>query len=359
MTRLVIDDLHKAYGTLPVLRGLHLLVPAGSLTAILGPSGSGKTTLLRTVAGFERADQGTIGLGDEVIDDAHRCFVPPERRGIGYVPQEGNLFPHLTVARNVGFGLRRGDLDRAGRAARVEELLAMVGLTGLGRRYPSQLSGGQQQRVALARALAVDPQLVLLDEPFSSLDAGLRSSVRSDVLGVLRRAGTTAVLVTHDQNEALSTADHVAVIREGRIGQLDRPDVLYASPVDADLAQFVGEANLVPGRVEDGTVSTPLGPLDLAPGPADGSRCPVLEGSVTALIRPEQIQLHRDGADGRLTGHVLDYEYFGHDAVVRVRPSDPAVGPVLVVRTTGRVPWALRSEVGLRAHGSVVVWPRE
>ncbi|HEY1467301.1 MAG TPA: ATP-binding cassette domain-containing protein, partial [Acidimicrobiales bacterium] len=176
MTSLYVTDVHKAFGSHAVLSGIDLNVPEGSLAAILGPSGSGKTTLLRVLAGFERADQGTIVLGDHVVDDGHR-FVPPERRGIGYVPQEGALFPHLSVLKNVAFGVPRRE-----RAARkLDELLEMVGLSGLGGRYPHQLSGGQQQRVALARALAIRPGIVLLDEPFSSLDAGLRSSVRADV----------------------------------------------------------------------------------------------------------------------------------------------------------------------------------
>src|SRR5580700_11123776 len=212
MRQLAVSGLHKAFGPHPVLTGVELTVPAGSFTAILGPSGSGKTTLLRLLAGFERADAGTIAIGDRVVDGPGSTHVPPERRQIGYVPQEGALFPHLTVAANVGFGLPA----RQRRGARTEELLEAVGLAGMGSRYPHQLSGGQQQRVALARALAIRPGIVLLDEPFSSLDAGLRSSVRQDVARVLAEARTTAVLVTHDQDEALSMASRVAVLRDGQ-----------------------------------------------------------------------------------------------------------------------------------------------
>jgi iron(III) transport system ATP-binding protein len=264
MRQVAVTGLHKAFGAHPVLTGVDLEVPAGSLTAILGPSGSGKTTLLRLLAGFERADAGTISIGDSLVDGPG-VYVAPERRRIGYVPQEGSLFPHLTVEANVGFGLAARD-RRAGRAA---SMLEMVGLAGLGRRYPHQLSGGQQQRVALARALAIEPAVVLLDEPFASLDAHLRASVRADVQDIFRRAGTTAVLVTHDQDEALSVADRVAALRDGTIAQYAAPEDLYCRPVDAGLASFVGEANLLEGVLNGAMVKTLLGNLLLDPPRAD------------------------------------------------------------------------------------------
>ena len=216
-----------------------------SLTAILGPSGSGKTTLLRLLAGFERADAGTIMIGDVVVDGPG-VHAAPERRRIGYVPQEGGLFPHLTVAGNVGFGLAA----RERRGGKVASMLETVGLGGFGKRYPHQLSGGQQQRVALARALAIEPAVVLLDEPFASLDAHLRASVRADVQEIFRRGGTTAVLVTHDQDEALSVADRVA-LRDGKIAQCATPEDLYRLR-DPELASFIGEANLLEGVLSDG-----------------------------------------------------------------------------------------------------------
>ncbi len=222
MRPVTVTGLHKSFGPHPVLAGLDLEVPAGSLTAILGPSGSGKTTLLRVLAGFERPDAGLISIGGSPVDGPG-VYVAPERRRIGYVPQEGSLFPHLTVAANVGFGLTA----RGRRSGTVDAMLTTVGLAGFGRRYPHQLSGGQQQRVALARALAIEPAVVLLDEPFASLDARLRAGVRADVQQIFRRAGTTAVLVTHDQDEALSTADRVAVLRDGKIAQCAPPEALY------------------------------------------------------------------------------------------------------------------------------------
>ena len=246
MTQLAVAGLDKRFGAHQVLADLSLDVPAGSLTAILGPSGSGKTTLLRVLAGFEHADAGTVRIGSAMADGPG-VFLPPERRRIGYVPQEGSLFPHLTVAANVAFGLSRRTWGRDRRARRCAELLEAVGLGGLDRRYPHQLSGGQQQRVALARALAIAPEVVLLDEPFASLDANLRASVRADVQQLLKESGTTTVLVTHDQDEALSTADRVAVLRDGGIAQCAAPQELYCRPVDADMARFIGEANLIPG----------------------------------------------------------------------------------------------------------------
>jgi iron(III) transport system ATP-binding protein len=368
MRQLTLTGLHKAFGSNPVLQGVNLAVQAGAFTAILGPSGSGKTTLLRVLAGFERADAGTVTIGERVVD-GQGCYVPPEHRKIGYVPQEGALFPHLTVAGNVGFGLRAKDR----RGSRIPELLESVGLAGMGDRYPHQLSGGQQQRVALARALAVRPEVVLLDEPFNSLDAHLRSSVRADVHDICRAAGITAVLVTHDQDEALSMADRIAVLREGRIIQYDAPHQLYGRPVDPALARFVGDANLLAGQLGDaaapGMVRTALGLLRVDPHAVPGP----VSGQVTVLIRPEQLELlpssaaHAHVADGAgmadpprvpgtFHGHVVGYEYYGHDAVVRIRPDGAAADIEVAVRIAGGPQVAVGGPVTIRANGPVVVW---
>jgi len=357
MRQLAVTGLHKAFGTHPVLTGLDLEVSAGSFTAILGPSGSGKTTLLRLLAGFERADAGTITIGERVVDGPG-SHVPPERRKIGYVPQEGALFPHLTVASNVGFGLPAKE-----RRPRTAELLESVGLSGMGHRYPHQLSGGQQQRVALARALAIRPEVVLLDEPFTSLDAHMRASVRADVHGICRAAGTTAVLVTHDQDEALSMADRIAVLRDGRIVQYAAPQSLYSRPADPALARFVGDANLLDGELSEqaapGMVETILGLLPLEPASATAAG----SGPVTVLIRPEQIDLVSGPAaaasePGSLTGHVIAYEYYGHDAIIRVQPDGAAAGPALTVRTVSGPKLALGAAVTIRARGPVIAWAR-
>jgi iron(III) transport system ATP-binding protein len=362
----MISGVRKAFGAHTVLTGVDLQVPAGSFTAILGPSGSGKTTLLRLLAGFERADAGVIAIGGRPVDGGG-SHVPPERRQIGYVPQEGALFPHLTVGANVGFGLG----TKARRGPRVEELLEAVGLAGLGRRYPHQLSGGQQQRVALARALAVGPEVVLLDEPFASLDSHLRASVRADVQQICRRAGTTAILVTHDQDEALSMADGIAVLRDGRIVQYAPPQELYDRPADPDLARFVGDANLVEGQLADagqaagGEVDTILGRLPVEP---PGIAALGMTGPVTVLIRPEQLEFvgpadsHADPGGlahpGGLAGQVVACEYYGHDTIVRVQPDTCPAGPPLTVRTAGGPQLPPGSPVIVRARGPVRAWRR-
>ena len=361
MRKLAVTGLHKAFGSHPVLTGLDLAVPAGSFTAILGPSGSGKTTLLRLLAGFERADAGTIEIGDRVVDGPGAGYVPPERRQIGYVPQEGALFPHLTVGANVGFGLPA----RQRRGPRTADLLAAVGLTGMGGRYPHQLSGGQQQRVALARALAIRPEIVLLDEPFAALDAHLRASVRADVQQICRDAGTTAVLVTHDQDEALSMADRIAVLRDGAIVQYAAPEDLYSRPADPALAAFVGDANLLDGEIVAGdgglAAATVVGLL-----PLDASCQLASHAAVTVLVRPEQLRISaRPAAAGELAGRVVDCQYYGHDAVVRIRPEAgpgaPATGPDgrdLIVRTVGGPQLPAGSLVAVSASGPVLAWPR-
>jgi len=373
MTQLAISGLTKAFAGHRVLAGVDLDVPEGLLTAILGPSGSGKTTLLRVIVGFEQADSGTVRLGDKVIDGPG-AYVPAEKRRIGYVPQEGGLFPHLTVAANIGFGLPRRERGRRGRGnTAVDDLLDAVGMPGLGGRYPHQLSGGQQQRVALARALAIKPGLVLLDEPFSSLDASLRASIRADVAGLLRAAGTTAILVTHDQDEALSIADQVAVLREGKIAQCGAPRDLYSYPADPELARFVGEANLVDGTLVNGSVETMLGPLTVqavtagqasttarASTTAQSSTTAraVAPGPVTVLVRPEQIEISAEGGPDGMPGRIVALGYHGHDAVVHVAPQRLPGSPAIIVRTLGGCDLPTGALVTLRVRGPVLAWPR-
>jgi iron(III) transport system ATP-binding protein len=363
MTGFDVRGVHKSYGGHRVLRGVDLVIETGSLTAILGASGSGKTTLLRVLAGFERADAGKVTMDDRVVDDGHR-HVAPERRRVGYVPQEGALFPHLSVAGNVAFGLDRA----ARRGSRVNDLLELVGLADLGHRYPHQLSGGQQQRVALARALAINPAMVLLDEPFSSLDAALRASVRADVVTALRTAGATALLVTHDQDEALSMADRVAVLRDGVIAQIGAPQQLYDRPADVDLASFLGEANVVPGRVQDGRIHTALGVLALQNGSPPGVEgvAGLADRAAVAIVRPEQIRVatrhevgHRSvdtaSAPAGVAGLVQEIHYFGHDTVMLVRPADG--GTPLRVRIAGAGHVPAGATVTLTALGPVAAFP--
>ncbi|MCG5240602.1 ABC transporter ATP-binding protein [Azospirillum doebereinerae] len=280
MTFLTIQGIGKRYGGMAALDGIDLAVPAGARMAIVGRSGSGKTTLLRIVAGFETADSGRVTLDGQVLTEGASA-VPAHRRGIGYVPQDGALFPHLSVADNIAFGLERG---LPGRDARVLDMMDMVELDRrmLGRR-PHELSGGQQQRVALARALARQPRLMLLDEPFSALDTGLRETMRKAVADLLRAAGVTTILVTHDQNEALSFADHVAVLRQGRLAQAGTPQELYHRPCDRDTAAFLGDAIVLPAELGDGWAACGLGRVA-----ADtGSR----RGRAEIMLRPEQLRL--------------------------------------------------------------------
>jgi iron(III) transport system ATP-binding protein len=347
MTELRVEGVHKSYGAQTVLRGVDLAVTAGSFTSLLGPSGSGKTTLLRVIAGFERADQGRVSLGERVVDDPER-FVAPERRRIGFVPQDGSLFPHLSVLQNVGFGLPR----RERRSKKVAQLLEMIGLSEFEGRYPHQLSGGQQQRVALARALAIEPSLVLLDEPFASLDASLRAALRHDVRRVLKERGATALLVTHDQDEALSLADRVAVLHDGRIGQCDTPQELYARPSTPELALALGQTNFLGGRLSGKTVETALGSLLLERPLAEAG-----DGmTMLVLVRPEQLVLSGELGGDRPLGRVLSTEFYGHDAVVTVRAEWDET-KTLVVRTAKAGDLPLEgTRVAVSVRGDVVAW---
>jgi iron(III) transport system ATP-binding protein len=341
---LSVGSLSKAFGDTRVLDGLELQAPSGSLTAVLGPSGCGKTTLLRLIAGFERADAGSIRVGERVVCDARR-HLAPERRGIGFVAQEGALFPHLDVAANIAFGLPRAER----RSGRVAELLELVGLSGLGKRRPHELSGGQQQRVALARALAPAPKLVLLDEPFDALDAGLRAQVRAEVRAGLRQSGATALLVTHDQEEALSLADFVAVMRDGAVVQAADPQTLYRDPVDAQLAAFLGDAVLLAGELLDGHADTPLGRLAVRGVPNGAS------AQASLMLRPEQIRC-REPRDGAPRGRVLATQFFGHDATARVSLENPEC-PEIIARAVGHRLPAVGDEVSLVVEGTALAYP--
>jgi iron(III) transport system ATP-binding protein len=297
-----LNDVTKAFGSVHALAGVSVEVATGELFAVLGPSGSGKTTLLRTIAGFEAPDGGVVEVGDHVVAGEGR-WVPVEKRRIGMVFQDYALFPHLTAERNVAFGVESRNRDRARTA------LELVGLQHKARCYPHELSGGERQRVALARALAPGPDVVLLDEPFASLDATLRGDLRREVELILRDAEATAILVTHDQEEALTLADRLAVMREGRFVQVGSPEDVYARPADRWIAQFVGEVNVVSGVVRGHAVETPLGIFAL-PGAAPAS------GTLHVAVRPEQLDLHDDPMGN---AEVTAREFRGHDVLYRVR----------------------------------------
>ena len=302
MSGVELRGVSKSFGTVRAVHGVDLAVPAGLVTALVGPSGCGKTTLLRLVAGFEAPDEGEVLVGGQLVAGRGR-WVPPERRRVGMVFQHLALFPHLDVAGNLAYGLQ--GQDRAARRVRVEELLDLVGLRGYERRYPDELSGGQAQRVALARALAPRPEVVLLDEPFSSLDVSLRAGVRVEVHRILRAEGATAVLVTHDEEEALSLGDQVAVMLEGRLAQVGTPEEVYRRPASPAVAAFLGGANLVAGEVRGGLLHTELGTMwaNTDDGPA------------VAVLRPEDLDL---GLAQEGPGRVEAVQYHGHDQVVTV-----------------------------------------
>ena len=350
MSAIELRGASKAFGSTRVLEGVDLDVPERSITAVLGASGSGKTTLLRLIAGFEALDGGRITIGGRVVDDGSRS-VPAQHRGVGYVPQEGALFPHLTVRGNIGFGLGRGERGR------VAELLDLVGLADLARRYPHQLSGGQQQRVALARALAIGPAVVLLDEPFSALDASLRSELRRDVARILAETATTTVLVTHDQGEALTMADQIALLAGGTVIAADAPRRLYQDPPGLDAAASIGEFNLLSAHAEGATAHTVLGEIAIV-GPGPGMDGEALHGSCQVMLRPEQLELKVvAGASSTDTAaQVVEVQYLGHDALARLRV-DGDGGRVLLARIPGELTLEPGQAVWIAVTGPGRAWP--
>ncbi|WP_434992066.1 ABC transporter ATP-binding protein [Arthrobacter sp. Ld5] len=296
---LTLEGVTKRYGSARGVESLDLAIPAGELVTLIGPSGCGKSTTLRLVAGLERPDAGRITVAGEVVADRSR-FVNPESRRVGLVFQDHALFPHLSVARNVAFGLDR--LPRGERRKRVGDLLDLVQLGHLAERYPHELSGGEQQRVALARALAPRPAVVLLDEPFSSLDESLRAQVRRDTVAVLRETGTTGVLVTHDQTEALSVGTRVVVMNGGVIEQADAPEKVFEQPATRFVASFMGDADFLPAHVHRALLTCEIGVVSTVPGWADS------DVDVDVVLRPHEVAL-RAAPDA--TAHVTAVEYHG------------------------------------------------
>jgi iron(III) transport system ATP-binding protein len=316
-----LDGLSKTFGLTQALQEASLEVGRGEWVALLGPSGCGKTTLLRCLAGFERPDGGGVEVGGRVVAGGGH-WVAPERRRIGTVFQDLALFPHLDVAANVGFGLPRRE-----RPARTAELLELVGLSGMDGRFPDELSGGQRQRVALARALAPRPEVMLLDEPWNAIDPQMRAAMRDEVARILRATDVTALMVTHDREEAFTLADRIAVMRDGRVVQAGRAEELYFAPADRWAAEFVGPANIVTGEVARGRLALGL----------DG-------GAREVLLRPELIELELDDS---APDEVVERTFLGHDVLYRVRLAD---GGTLISQrpSSERVP--LGARVRLRLH---------
>jgi iron(III) transport system ATP-binding protein len=328
-----LEEVSKAFGPVSAVRRAGLDVAEGEFLALLGPSGCGKTTLLRLVSGLEEPDGGTIDVAGRRVA-GRGTWVAPERRRVGLVFQDYSLFPHLTAADNVAFGL-----SREAREKRVRDTLALVGLDGLGGRYPHELSGGQQQRVAVARALAPEPSIVLLDEPWSNVDPLLRSSLRAEIADILRRAHVTTVLVTHEQEEAFTLADRIALMRAGEIVQVGTPEEIYFQPADRWAASFVGVANFVPGRVASGRVETSLGTF---PAETNG------HATVDVLLRPELLELTPD-AHG--AAEVVERVFLGHDVFYRVRLAD---GTIVASQRPSTEFVPLGARVSLRPHAARV-----
>lgn len=316
----------KRFGEVVAVAGLNLSVDPGKILALLGPSGCGKTTALRLIAGFEQPDEGEIIVGGRVISSPS-ASLPPEKRRIGMVFQEGALFPHLTVEQNIGYGLRKGD-DRSERAT---EAMELVGLSGMRRRMPHELSGGQQQRVALARALAPRPDILLLDEPFSNLDAKLRYQLQRDVVSILHASRVTAVFVTHDQQSALSVGDEVAVMEQGNLEQSGPPSTVFHSPRSKFVAQFIGSVDFIPVRVIDGRLTSDLGPLGWNGDADEAHNCDALDvaspdlaahagegNSLELMLRPDCLDCCLDD-DGE--GVIVGREFQGAFYLYGVRLS--------------------------------------
>ncbi|MCY3568716.1 MAG: ABC transporter ATP-binding protein [Chloroflexi bacterium] len=320
---LVAEHVTKTFGETVAVRDVSFEVKRGEIVALLGPSGCGKSTTLRVIAGFERPDEGLVQINGETAVGPG-VWRPPERRRVGIVPQDFALFPHLSVTENIAFGLADGHrawwtrpwrrFRREATPARVSEMLELVGLREFGERYPHELSGGEAQRVALARALAPEPAAVLLDEPFSNLDQNLRASLRLAMRRILKAANTAAVFVTHDREEALSLADRVAVMREGRIEQIGAPDDIYYRPETRFIGSFVGDANILPATSVRYGAETELGFVILL-NPSEGEDGRPLD----VLLRPEQLALKDADRDDVEAARVINSEYYGHDQVVRVR----------------------------------------
>lgn len=347
MRLLTIREICKHYHACPcpALDAVSLDVDAGEVVTLIGESGSGKTTLLRVINGFETPNSGSVCIGERtVVDDA--IFMPPERRGVGMVFQEHALFPHLTVERNIAFGL--GRLCGRERDPRVQELLDLIGLDGYEHRYPHELSGGERQRVALARALAPRPGFLLMDEPFSGMDQFLRKQMREEVNGILRHAGTAAIWVTHDTEEALSVADRVAILRAGRLQQIGTPFEIYAKPQNTYVAQFFGKTNLIAAQPVDAGYHTEFGFIEAEHG-HEGS------GRLMVSIRPEHIDVIPEADNTSITGAVDRINFCGHYKELILDVGSNGATTELAVNVDSEFPAALRQQLHVKPNRQKVL----
>jgi iron(III) transport system ATP-binding protein len=308
LTSLSISHLNVNFGSRTVISDLSFDLREGEIASLLGPSGCGKTTLLRAIAGLIQPTSGTVRFGSQLVG-VSSVVLPPHKRGTGYVPQQGALFPHLNVAKNIAFGLDRNTYTKSEISEITQEMLGLIGMRGMDERLPSQLSGGQQTRVALARALAIKPKLILLDEPFSALDAVLREELRIEVVGLLRELGSTAILVTHDREEALVSSDRVILMRDGKVAQNGTPEEVYETPISPEIAASTGDVLILPA--EQSANGQTLYSLS-----QDGaSHSASATGYV--VIRPEEIRVSTS-ADYGIEGSLVHIDYYGHDAMLTV-----------------------------------------
>ena len=339
MSSLEISHLKVSLGNRLILDDLSFSLAEGQIAALLGPSGCGKTTLLRSIAGLIQPSDGTIRFGKQLVS-LSSLVMPSHKRKIGYVPQEGALFPHLSVADNIAFGLDRSVFTKDQIRQTTKEMLSLIGLQGYESRMPNQLSGGQQTRVALARALAIKPAIILLDEPFSALDEALRDDLRSDVINLLRASKTTAILVTHDREEALVSADVVALMRAGKIVQQGSPEAVYSKPISPAIAVSTGDALVLDAqRLADGSTSYLFNPAAVGASSESGQ----------IVIRPEEITLDRTISATSPKGRISKIDYYGHDAMVTVE----VAGQSIKVRIPGPFDFVVGEEVGVHHTGPV------
>jgi putative spermidine/putrescine transport system ATP-binding protein len=345
MSFLVVHGLSKRYGNVDALADFDLTVERGEFISLLGPSGCGKTTTLQALAGFVQVTRGSV-----VLEGRDITHTPPERRGLGIVFQSYALFPHMTVADNVAFGLEMRGVPRAERERRVASMLELVHLADYAARYPRELSGGQRQRVAIARALVIEPPVLLLDEPLSNLDAKLREAMQFELRRIQRKLGTTTLMVTHDQAEALSISDRVVVMHGGRIQQVDAPHRLYEHPQSRFISGFVGKTNLLRGHWHAGMLDVEGGAHIALPGEYS-------EGQpLTVVLRPEKISIGADG--GAVRGRIKERFFLGSQWLYRV---ECALGEIEVAcANDGRAPWAEKADVWLDwSHDAARVLPAE
>jgi iron(III) transport system ATP-binding protein len=340
VSSLEVSHLQVSFGEKLILDDLSFSLKEGQIAALLGPSGCGKTTLLRSIAGLIQPAAGTIRFGKQLVS-LSSLVMPSHKRKIGYVPQEGALFPHLTISENIAFGLDKSIFTKDQIRQTTKEMLQLIDLQGYESRMPNELSGGQQTRVALARALAIKPAIVLLDEPFSALDAELRGDLRSDVIQLLRSQNTTAILVTHDREEALVSADIVALMRDGQIVQHGTPEQVYSLPISPSIAISTGDA-----LVLDAAQRTD-GSTHYLFNKGDSAQSNGIKGEI--VIRPEEIKISREIKPQSISGEISKIDYYGHDAMISIRIE----GQVVVVRIPGPFDYEVGDQVSLEHVGPV------